>query len=359
MPFLLGLIFLSATSIVAAVPLNDGSCRMLFLGPGIGYVLITAGLLSRIIQHTMRAHIVLHWLLIFFVVLNQMVISVAYLLRTTRRSCQLTVHDQLLMMLYPALLIGVVLLLVYRTARRTRSQWKSREAIHVGLATTFSGAFAGCWLGAACVLGDALLSSCLGFGCLASAVIVSLISLIPRQERMEPNDESIFSDKEEIYNDGDPHQGMRKFGDYFESRGPEKPIIEPGAALLISLHLNLFITTEVFVIIEIIIVPITPDGQALPDIALQAIKARNQQCHHHLQQGGRRSHDGGGRHHHHHHHHQQRPHRWHNKLRTSDMTVGRRIKTLRSRKETTSRGLARNASEKVHRTPYNHRGWLY
>lgn len=228
MPFLLGLIFLASTSIVAAVPLNDGSCRMLFLGPGIGYVLIIAGLLSRIIQHTMRAHVVLHWLLIFFVVLNQMVISVAYLLRTTRKKCQLTVHDQLLMMLYPALLIGVVLLLVYRTARRTRSQWKSREAIHVGLATTFAGAFAGCWLGAACVLGDVLLSSCLGFGCLATTIIVSLISFIPRQERMEPHDESIFSDKEEIYSDGESPD-MRKIVDYLEPRGSEKPIIEPGS----------------------------------------------------------------------------------------------------------------------------------
>lgn len=235
MPFLLGLIWLASTSIVAAVPLNDASCRMLFLGPGVGYVLLAAGLLSRIIQHTMRAHIVLHWLLIFFIVLNQMVISVAYLLRTTRRTCQLTVHDQLLMMLYPALLVGVLLLMVYRTARRTRSRWKSREAIHVGLATTFSGAFAGCWLGAACVLGDSLLSSCLGFGCLVTVVVVSIISLIPKQEQMDSMSESSNSVKEEevYYEEREPQDMMQNAVDFVKPpRTPEKSIVnEPGLFL--------------------------------------------------------------------------------------------------------------------------------
>ena len=191
MPFLIGLMCLTSTAIVSAVPLNDASCRVLFIGPGISYVLVAAGLLSRIIQHTIRAHIVLHWLLIFFVVLNQIVISVAYVVRSTKKTCELLVHDQLLMMLYPALLVGVLLLLVYRTARRTSSALKSREAIHVGLATSFGGAFAGCWLGAACVLGDALLPSCLGFGCLATVVVVSIISLIPRQEELDSNCDTI------------------------------------------------------------------------------------------------------------------------------------------------------------------------
>ena len=120
--------------------------------------------------------------------------------------------------------------------------------------------------------------------------------------------------------------------------------------------------------LEIIIVPITPDGQAIPDIALQAInKARSGQYHHH-HFGNRRSRDhvDGGRGHHHHHHPQQQggqqrsPHRWHNKLRP-EMTSSRKTnKTLRSRKEGGNRGSTRNGpADKVHRTPYNHRGWLY
>lgn len=341
-PFLFGLICLASISIVAAVPLNDGSCRMLFIGPGVAYALLAAGLLSRIIQHTMRAHVFLQWLLIFFVVLNQLVISIAYVLRSARKICVLTIHDQLFMMLYPALLIGVVLLLVYRTARSTRSQWKSRQAIHVGLAATFSGAFAGCWLGAACVLGDALLSSCIGFGCLVTCVIVSLIALIPRQDRIDSNDDSIYSQKEEvIYHEERDTKDMHKIMEY-ESRSSEK------------LNMN---------DPEIIIVPITTDGQTIPDIALQAInKARNSQ--YHLNYGGnRRSRDyaDGSRHHHHHQGgHQRSPHRWHNKLRT-DMSIGRRTnKTLRSRKDITGRGTTRNnPADKIHRTPYNHRGWLY
>lgn len=221
-PFLFGLICLASISIVAAVPLNDGSCRMLFIAPGVAYALLAAGLLSRIIQHTMRANIFLQWLLIFFVVLNQLVISIAYLLRSTRKICILTVHDQLLMMLYPALLIAVVLLLVYRTARSTRSQWKSRQAIHVGLAATFSGAFAGCWLGAACVLGDGLLSSCIGFGCLITSVIVSLIALIPRQDRVDSSGNSIYSEKEEVIYQEYP-KVMPKMMDYESgSRSSEK-----------------------------------------------------------------------------------------------------------------------------------------
>lgn len=116
--------------------------------------------------------------------------------------------------------------------------------------------------------------------------------------------------------------------------------------------------------IEIIIVPITSDGQTIPDIALQAInKARNSQ--YHLNYGGNRrsrDHEDGDRHHHHHHQrgHQRSPYRWHNKLR-SDMSISRRTnKTLRSRKEIANRGLDRNnPADKLHRTPYNHRGWLY
>lgn len=240
MPFLLGLIWLTSTSIVAAVPLSDASCRMLFLGPGVGYVLLAAGLLSRIVQHTMRAHIVLHWLLVFFVVLNQMVISVAYLMRITRKNCQLIVHDQLLLMLYPALLVGVLLLLVYRTARRTRSPWKSREAIHVGLATTFGGAFAGCWIGAACVLGDALLSSCIGYGCLATVVVVSIISLIPKQERLELNDDNIFPDKSEVYYEEHEPQAIHKGGDFMKPRISGSSMInEPGVKSLVFLKIKL------------------------------------------------------------------------------------------------------------------------
>lgn len=215
MPFLLGLMCLASTAIVSAVPLSDASCRVLFVGPGISYVLLAAGLLSRIIQHTIRAHILLHWLLVFFVVLNQVVISVAYLVRTTRKTCELTVHDQLLMMLYPALLVGVLLLLVYRTARRTSSTLKSREAIHVGLATSFGGAFAGCWLGAACVLGDAHLSSCLGFGCLATVVVVSIISLIPRQEQTDSNCDTIpLSSKKATRSEKHNSQPVEKVVDF-------------------------------------------------------------------------------------------------------------------------------------------------
>ena len=185
MPFLLGLMGLASTSIVAAVPFSDASCRMLFLGPGFANVLLAAGLLSRIVQLTTHAHVVLQWLLLFFIVLNQVVIGLAYLFRSTQKPCQLLVHDQILMMLYPGLLLGVVMLLVYRSARRTRSRWKSRESIHIGLAATFSGAFAGCWLGAASVLGDYLLPSCLGYGCLATSVVVSLISFIPKNLQHE------------------------------------------------------------------------------------------------------------------------------------------------------------------------------
>jgi hypothetical protein len=43
------------------------------------------------------------------------------------------------------------------------------------------------------------------------------------------------------------------------------------------------------------------------------------------------------------------------------MTTSRKTnKSLRSRKEMCSRGPTRNGpADKVHRTPYNHRGWLY
>lgn len=243
-PFLIGLMCLASIAIVAAVPLNDGSCRTLFIGPGVGYALLAAGLLSRIIQHTMRAHVFLHWLLIFFVVLNQFVISIAYLFRSTRKTCSLTVHDQLLMMLYPALLIGVILLLVYRTTRRTRSQWKSRQAIHVGLAATFGGAFAGCWLGAACVLGDALLSSCIGFGCLTTSVIVSLIALIPKQERIDGTDDSIYSEKEDaVYHRERNSKDMHVVTEYMEpvSRSSEKQILSDPGDLFLFDYFQLFI----------------------------------------------------------------------------------------------------------------------
>lgn len=227
MPFLLGLMWLASISIVAAVPLNDAACRMLFVGPSIGYVVLLASLLSRIIQRTMRANVILHWLLVFFVVLNQMVISITYLLRSTRKNCTLTVHDQLLMMLYPALLIGVVLLLVYRTTRRTRSHWKTRQAIHIGLATTFSGAFAGCWLGAACILGDVFLSSCIGFGCLATVVVVSLILFIPKEEPMDFNSDSIRLRKGDHYDEERERQWAQNLADHKEiNRSYEKT--EPG-----------------------------------------------------------------------------------------------------------------------------------
>lgn len=107
--------------------------------------------------------------------------------------------------------------------------------------------------------------------------------------------------------------------------------------------------------------PITPDGHVLPDIALQAIKARNgHHHHHHHQHGGRKSREQGDfvRSHHHHHQDKHRPHRWHNKIRT-DIAGSRRIKSQRWRKEGTLRGPSRKVEEKTHRTPYNHRGWLY
>lgn len=176
---------LASTAIVAAVPFSDASCRLLFIGPGVSYVLLVGGLMSRINQQSIRTHVALQWLLMFFVVLNQVVISAAYLAHTSKKACRATVNDQLLMMLYPGLLVAVVLLLVYRTSRRTKSDWKSKEAVHVGLAATFTGAFAACWLSAAAVLGDALLSPCMGYGCLATAVVISLISLVPRQERTD------------------------------------------------------------------------------------------------------------------------------------------------------------------------------
>lgn len=177
LPLLLGLMCMASTAIVAAVPFSDASCRMLFVGPGVSYVLLTAGLMSRINQQSIRTHAILQWLLLFFVVLNQVVISASYL--ASRRACRSTVSDQLLMMLYPGLLVAVVLLLVYRTTRRPKT--RSKEAVHVALAATFTGAFAACWLSAAAVLGDGLLPPCMGYGCLATAVVISLISLIPRQ----------------------------------------------------------------------------------------------------------------------------------------------------------------------------------
>lgn len=113
-----------------------------------------------------------------------------------------------------------------------------------------------------------------------------------------------------------------------------------------------------FLSTEIIIVPITSDGQVLPDIALQALKARNSHHHYHHESRKSREHGEFGRSHHHHQHEGKRPHRWHNKLR-SDMAGSRRIKTHRSRKEATVGSHSRKVDEKIHRTPYNHRGWLY
>ena len=120
------------------------------------------------------------------------------------QQCRLDINDQLFVLLYPGLLIGVVLLLVYRTARKSNSSWKSRQAVYIGLAATFSGAIAGCWIGAAAMLSDDLLPSCLGFGCLSTAIIVSMIALVPKstapddpKEQMEyPERQSRDSDSE-------------------------------------------------------------------------------------------------------------------------------------------------------------------
>jgi len=229
MPFLLGLMGLASISIVSAVPFSDASCRTLFLGPGLGYVLLAAGLMSRIVQLTTHAHVVLQWLLLFFVVLNQVVISVAYLFRSTQKTCHLIVNDQLLMMLYPGLLVAVVMLLVYRAARRTRSRWKSRESIHIGLAATFSGAFGGCWLGAAAVLGDSLLPTCLGYGSLTTVVVVSLISLIPRHERDPPFPSSSHINRGYSHHDSDRGEIQQPKFHPGPGRGVEKQLpSEPG-----------------------------------------------------------------------------------------------------------------------------------
>lgn len=110
---------------------------------------------------------------------------------------------------------------------------------------------------------------------------------------------------------------------------------------------------------EIIIVPITSDGHVLPDIALQAIKARGAHFHRHYQHEERKSRDKEIDRL----NHQQlsqRPHRWHNKLQTGKplRADSRKIKTIRSRSKPGNH-LPRNTSTKPQRTPYNHRGWLY
>ena len=177
---MLGLMLLTGVGIAAAVPLNDASCRLLLLGPSFGYTLVSAGLLTRIIQHLFQPHVFLQWLLFCFVALNQCVIGVTYILRTDE--CLLTVQQQLLMLIYAGVLVAVVLILVFRTARRRSRKKKLHELIYIGLAASFSGAIGGCWIGAATVLTDELLPSCLGYGCLLTVVVLSMILFIPRKD---------------------------------------------------------------------------------------------------------------------------------------------------------------------------------
>lgn len=194
MPLLLGLMLLTGSGITAAAPLNDASCRLLFLGPSSGYVLVSAGLLSRVIQYVFRPHVFLQWLLFFFVALNQGVISVAYMAQSGW--CRLTVQHQLIMLLYPSMLVSAVLVLVFKTVRRRHSKAKPREIIHVGLAATFSGAIGACWIGAATVLTNQMLSACLGYGCLATVVIQSLILFLPRKDIFHDGIYASFGNKD-------------------------------------------------------------------------------------------------------------------------------------------------------------------
>lgn len=180
MPLLLGLMLLTGSGITAAAPLNDASCRLLFMGPSSGYVLVSAGLLSRVIQYVFQPHVFIQWLLLFFVALNQGVISVAYMVHSGW--CQLTVQHQLLMLLYPGMLVGAVLVLVFKTVRKKWSKMKPREIIHVGLAATFSGAIGACWIGAATVLTNEMMAACLGYGCLSTVIVLSLILFLPRKD---------------------------------------------------------------------------------------------------------------------------------------------------------------------------------
>lgn len=176
MPLLLGFITLTSTSIICSVPLNNTTCRLLCIGPGIGYTLVISGLLFRVVQYLVRGQSLLQWLLLFFIMLNQFIISVSYLLKLNQ--CQLNCQDTMLILLYPALLVGISLFLVYRVVRKSRS--KVRDATYIGLAASFTAAVAVCWTGAAFVSSDANLPICIGYGTLATTVIVSMITLIPK-----------------------------------------------------------------------------------------------------------------------------------------------------------------------------------
>ena len=192
MPLLIGLMLLTGSAIGAAAPLNDASCRLLFLGPSFGYVLVSAGLLNRVIQFVFQPHVFLQWLLFFFVALNQGVIGDAYIIHSG--VCLLTVQHQLLMSLYPAMLVSAVLVLIFKTVRNRRVKTKNRDVVHVGLAASFGGAIAACWIGAATVLTDEMLAACLGYGCLATVIIQSLILFLPRKDVF---DDAVYNAKAE------------------------------------------------------------------------------------------------------------------------------------------------------------------
>lgn len=114
-----------------------------------------------------------------------------------------------------------------------------------------------------------------------------------------------------------------------------------------------------FTDLEIIIVPITPGNkQPLSEIALQAYK--NHKNHHHHAHSRKTVVGGHHRESGRHQHLPDRP-RLTGKL-SSDLAVSRKIKSIRSRKDAATRGLARNIADSKggqQRTPYNHRGWLY
>ena len=200
----------------------------------LNFNIISIGLLSRVVQLLVNGHVLLQWLLLFFVILNQLVIGLSYMMHVT--NCQLNINDQLLMLLYPGLLIGVVLLMIYRTVRSPSScRWKTQQSVYVGLAASFSGAIAGCWVGAGTMVSDDLLPCCLGFGCLATAIVVPLIVLVPNSrpntsDSLKPHkdvDVKSFSSSSYTSDDGeDSNYGESKKP---TGRGSKKAIpAEPG-----------------------------------------------------------------------------------------------------------------------------------
>ena len=107
--------------------------------------------------------------------------------------------------------------------------------------------------------------------------------------------------------------------------------------------------------------PITPGSKVpLSEIALHAYK--NHRHHHAPRRTRSDSYRAGGGHREsgRHQHLAESRSRVTGKL-SSDLAVSRKIKSIRSRKEATSRGMVRNIAENKgqQRTPYNHRGWLY